>query len=125
MTASADVLIVGGGAMGAGVAWMLKGELRHPGRVTVVERDPSYALAATTHTNSCIRQQFTTPLNIRLSQATLDTIADFPARTHGDGPAIATRFFGYLYLADTPARAAELREAQALQAVPRRRHPPA
>jgi len=42
------------------------------GRVLVVERDPSYEFASTSHTNSCMRQQFSSEVNIRISQFAAD-----------------------------------------------------
>ncbi|GMG81711.1 FAD-dependent oxidoreductase [Paralimibaculum aggregatum] len=112
-----DVAIIGGGIMGASTAWHIVSDPGFRGRVLVVERDPSYAHAATSHTNSCIRQQFSTEINIRISQAGLAFIRDFPARI-GDprAPRLDMDGFGYLYLAATEARAEALRAAHAVQA---------
>jgi len=113
---SYDVVIVGGAIMGSSTAWWLT-ELGFPGRVLVVERDPSYAACSTAHTNSCIRQQFSDPLNIRLSQFTADFIRDFRAKLGGDEriPPIDLQSFGYLYLADNDGFAEALRAAAAVQ----------
>ncbi|PWJ17471.1 NAD(P)/FAD-dependent oxidoreductase [Jannaschia seohaensis] len=115
MQDSYDVIIVGGAMMGSSAAWWLT-ELGFDGSILVVERDPSYAKAATTHTNSCIRQQFSEPLNIRISQFAAEFIEDLPART-GDpaAPDLKIRDFGYLYLADTHAFAEVLRQNAAVQ----------
>ena len=75
-----DVVIVGGAIYGSAVAWFLASDPDFDGRILVVERDPSYAFAATSHTNSCIRQQFTSPLNVQISQFGAAYVKDFRAR---------------------------------------------
>ncbi|HSF65350.1 MAG TPA: FAD-dependent oxidoreductase, partial [Paracoccaceae bacterium] len=62
-----DVAVIGGGVMGASVAfWLTR---MQPGiAVTVIEPDPSYARAATALSVASIRQQFTTPVNVKLSR---------------------------------------------------------
>ncbi len=107
---SYDVVIVGGAIMGSATAWFLTEEPDFDGRVLVVERAPDYTHSATARTNSCIRQQFSHPLNIRLSQFTADFIRDLPERM-GDAraPSIAIENFGYLYLAAGDAAAEVLR----------------
>ncbi len=114
--ASADILIVGGGIMGSALAWFLAAEGQGPGTV-VVERDPSYARAATTLSNSCIRQQFSTEINIRISQAGVACLRRFREALGGDPrvPEIGLHEIGYLCLAGTEEGAAALRAAQALQ----------
>ena len=72
--ASYDVVIVGGAMMGASTAWFLTDNPDFNGSVLVVERDPSYETASTTHTNSCMRQQFSTSLNVRVSQFAADYV---------------------------------------------------
>ena len=96
---SYDVLIVGGGIMGASTAWFLT-DLGFDGRVLVVERDPTYETASTSHTNSCIRQQFSTELNVRISQFAADFIQHLPERMGDERvPDLSIRSFGYMYLA--------------------------
>lgn len=114
---SYDVVIVGGAMMGSSTAWWLSRNPDFTGRILVVERDPSYEFASTSHTNSCIRQQFSSDINIRISQFGAEFIRGF--RTFMDDPEapdILLRSFGYLYLADDETRAEDLRTAQRVQA---------
>jgi glycine/D-amino acid oxidase-like deaminating enzyme len=112
-----DVVIIGGAIMGSSTAWWLT-EMGFRGRVLVVERDPSFAQAATTLSFSCIRQQFSTELNIRISQFGADFVQSLRQRMGGDDrvPELKIQNFGYLYLADTEAFAATLRANQQVQA---------
>lgn len=112
-----DVAIIGGGMIGASVAWWLSRDPAFTGSVTVIERDPSYEFASTTHTNSCLRQQFGTEINIRISQFAAGFIRNFRDWMEDDkAPEIPFHAFGYLYLAATATAAEALRVAQALQA---------
>ncbi len=109
---SYDVVIVGGGIMGASTAWFLTDNPDFDGRVLVVERDPTYEFASTTHTNSCMRQQFSEELNVRISQFAADFVKNLRAYMGGDErvPELSIRSFGYMYLADTIDFADVLRE---------------
>lgn len=109
---SYDVVIVGGAIMGSSTAWFLTDNPDFNGSVLVVERDPSYELCSTAHTNSCMRQQFSTELNVRISQFAADFVKNIRARMGDDDriPELPIRSFGYMYLADTEAFADVLRE---------------
>ncbi len=111
-----DVVIIGGAIMGSSTAWWLT-QMGFAGRVLVVERDPSYAQAATTLSFSCIRQQFSTELNIRISQFGADFVQSLRQRMGGDDrvPDLKIQNFGYLYLADTTAFADVLRANHKVQ----------
>jgi hypothetical protein len=66
-TAGVDVLIAGGGAVGASVAYHLAAAAGGGGlRVCVVERDPTYAHASTVLSVGGIRQQFSLPENVQV-----------------------------------------------------------
>ncbi|MCP5074419.1 MAG: FAD-binding oxidoreductase, partial [Rhodobacteraceae bacterium] len=69
-----DVVIIGGAMIGASVAWYLSVNPDFDGRVLVVERDPSYEFASTSHTNSCMRQQFSNEINVKVSQYAVEFI---------------------------------------------------
>lgn len=109
------VVIVGGGVMGCATAWFLTRE--HGVRVTVVERDASYAKASSALSVCAIRQQFSTAINIRISQDSLAFYRAIGAQLAiGDErPDIGLIEPGYLYLAATEGGAGVLREQHALQ----------
>lgn len=115
---SYDVVIIGGAIMGSSVAWFLSSNPDFTGRILVVERDTSYQWASTSHTNSCIRQQFSSEINIRISQFGAGYIHDFRHQLGDDQavPDIALQSFGYMYLADNQDFADALRKNQKLQA---------
>ena len=114
---SYDVVIVGGAMMGASTAWFLSDNADFNGSVLVVERDPSYEKSATMRTTSCIRQQFSNELNVRISQFAAAFIKNLRAHMGGDErvPELSIRNFGYLYLADTESFARTLRDNQQVQ----------
>ena len=110
-----DVAIVGGGVMGAAAAfWLTR---MQPGlRVMVLEADPTHARAATALSVASIRQQFTNPVNVAISQFGLQVIRDFPAVVGSDGVgSLALRENGYLFLAGSAEAEAEMRRAAAMQ----------
>jgi glycine/D-amino acid oxidase-like deaminating enzyme len=97
---NSDVLIVGGGVMGAAIACFLARD--HGLRVTVLERDPLYRRASSALSASSIRQQFSTPVNIALSAwsiAFLRRLQDELSVESEPPPAIGLVEPGYLYLA--------------------------
>ena len=112
-----DVVIVGGAMMGSATAWWLAQDAGFGGSVLVVERDGTYERAATTLTNSCIRQQFSTALNVRISRFGAEYVQNLRGYMGGDErvPALRIRAFGYLYLAGTDAFARTLEANAAVQ----------
>lgn len=112
-----DVVIIGGAMMGSSTAWFLSDNKDFTGSVLVVERDPSYSACSTVHSNSCIRQQFSTELNVRISQFGADFIQNLRHYMGGDSriPDLKIQSYGYLYLADNDAFANVLRENQKVQ----------
>jgi FAD-dependent oxidoreductase domain-containing protein 1 len=111
----ADVAIVGGGIMGSALAYWLT-RLDPNVSVVVIERDPTYSTASSALSAASIRQQFTTPVNIRISQASIGFMrqADELLGVAGSVVDIGLKERGYLYLART-SRIASLRRAHAIQ----------
>ena len=93
-----DVVIVGGAAIGSATAYFLTHDLGFTGSVAVIERDPTYAQAATTLSAASIRQQFSTPENIRMSAFGVEFFRDLKARFGAEAD-IGFRERGYLLLA--------------------------
>ena len=111
-----DVVIIGGAMVGSSTAWWTARNPDFTGRILVVERDPTYQFAATTHTNSCIRQQFGSEINIRISQFGVTFLQDFAGfMADAEAPNIHLHDFGYLYLADTQGFADVLIDNQLTQ----------
>ncbi len=111
---SGRVLIVGGGVIGSACACFLAAGHGLP--ATVIERDPTYRRASSALSASSIRQQFSTEINIRLSQASLEfyrRIGDELA-VGGERPDSGLIERGYLFLA-TAAGAGILRANHAVQ----------
>ncbi len=114
---SYDVVIVGGAMYGSSVAWFLADNPDFDGSILVVERDPAYSACSTVHTNSCIRQQFSRELNVRISQFGAEFIKNFREFFGNDErvPDIPIQSYGYMYLADNEPFAETLRESQRVQ----------
>jgi len=98
-----DVVIVGGAAIGSAVAYFLLHDLGFAGTVAVIERDPTYARAATTLSAASIRQQFSTPENIRMSRFGIAFFDGLKLR-FGRDASVGFRAGGYLLLADAAGR---------------------
>jgi len=113
--APVDVLIAGAGVMGAAAAyWLTRLDPRL--RVVLVERAPGFAQASSSLSASSIRQQFSSPVNIALSQFGIRFLREADAWLgEGSQAALALHEGGYLYLAHD-GQAPALRALQAVQA---------
>ncbi len=103
----ADVVIVGGAIIGSSVATFLAGRPDFDGRILVVERDTTFRTSSTTLSAASIRMQFSTPLNVQISQfgvAFLKSLDRFLA-VDGEVPEIDLVENGYLFLATEAGRA--------------------
>lgn len=114
---SYDVVIVGGAMYGSSVAWWTARNPDFDGSILVVERDPTYEFTSTSHTNSCIRQQFSNEVNIKISQFGVEFIKNFQAFFDNDDrvPEIVLQSYGYMYLADNDEFSQTLKESQEIQ----------
>ncbi len=94
-----DIVIIGGGAIGAATAYYLK-SMDPLVQVTVIERDPSYLLASTPRAAGGVRRLFTTPENIELSNYSIPMFETFDEDMSIDGEKanIAFKKFGYLFI---------------------------
>lgn len=111
---TADVVIAGGGIVGSAVAYFLSTDAASRGRrIVLIERDPGYREASTARSAGGIRQQFSTPENIAMSQVTLGMFRQLRAIFGADAD-VAFREQGYLIMAP-PDGQALLAENVALQ----------
>jgi FAD-dependent oxidoreductase domain-containing protein 1 len=92
-----DVIIIGGAIAGSSIAYYLREE-GFSGSIALIERDPQFSRSATTLSCASIRQQFSIPENIRLSQFTLSLFRRLEEE-FGAGSDIGFREKGYLILA--------------------------
>ncbi len=99
-----DVVIVGGAIIGSAVAYFLTANNGYGGRVLVVEKDPAYQKCSTTLSAASIRQQFSTAVNIEISQFGVEFLRSVKERL---GEEVELDFIegGYLLLASAPGRA--------------------
>ena len=100
-----DVVVVGGGAIGASVAYFLRS---HPKAcsVAVVERDKTYRQASTPRASGGVRRLFALPENIALSNFSIPFFERFEAdmAVNGDPAPIDFRKNGYLFIVSSADR---------------------
>jgi FAD-dependent oxidoreductase domain-containing protein 1 len=115
-----DVVIVGGGIMGSSTAYWLASNPSFGGTIAVIEKDPTYNFSTTARSNSCIRLQFSTALNIEISKFGVQFLHHLPDYLTVDDevPDVSFRECGCLFLATTPEGRDLLLENHAAQ----RRH---
>lgn len=99
---SYDIVIVGGAVIGSSTAYWLSQKLGGGASVLVVERDSSYEFSSTALSTSAIRQQYSNPINVKISQFGVEFINGFKDRMapfYKDEPApdLGFREYGYLY----------------------------
>ena len=100
-----DIVVIGGGAIGAAVAYFVK--LLDPStEVSVVERDPTYSLASTPRASGGIRRLFSLPENIELSNYSIGFFEEFAETMAVDGVKadVGLKKNGYLFIVPPSAR---------------------
>ncbi len=107
---SADILIIGGGIVGASIAWHLAA--RGAGRVRVLERAALPAAGSTGAATGGFRAQYGTAINVQLSLLSLAQLESF-ANVHGVDPEYHP--VGYLFMARTAPVLQTLRDALQVQ----------
>jgi FAD-dependent oxidoreductase domain-containing protein 1 len=93
---SNDIIIIGGGIVGCATAYALS--KRTLAKIIIIEQDTSYQDCSTTRSAGGVRQQFSTPENIALSQTTLALLKGLTTE-FGSGADVSFREQGYLLLA--------------------------
>ncbi len=106
---TADIALIGGGIMGLCTAMYLAE--RSAGRIILLEKD-LLAQASTGLSVGGIRQQFSHPSNIRLSQMSLRLMSQFEERFQTN---LGFQQNGYLFLAENNATLTHFRENVELQ----------
>jgi sarcosine oxidase subunit beta len=107
---SADVVVVGGGVVGASAAYHLA--VAGAGRVVLLERADRLATGSTGACAGGFRYQFSSEVNIRLSLASVPMITGF-SEEHGIPVDVVQH--GYLFLLRSDRELAAFRAAAALQ----------
>lgn len=104
------MIVVGAGIIGVSIAYHLA--RRGGRRIVVLERESQLGTGATAKATGGIRHQFSTAVNIRLSQLSIPHLASFKDETGFD---IGWRQHGYLFLATHGPVWDALRTSAALQ----------
>ncbi len=106
----ADIVIIGGGLMGASTAYHLA--LRGMKNIVLLERDEFFGQGATGRCAGGVRYQFGTEINIRLSLASLPMLERFKDETGQD---VNYRKCGYLFVLTHEKDIAEFQHNISLQ----------
>jgi glycine/D-amino acid oxidase-like deaminating enzyme len=98
---SFDVVIIGGGVVGSSAAYFLSAQPDFNGTIAVIEKDPTYAEAATPRSAGGIRLQFSTAENVLMGAfgASFIKSADEHLKVGNEGSGVEFRENGYLFLA--------------------------
>ena len=97
-----DIVIVGGAVIGSSTAYWLSQALGDRASILVVERDSSYQFSSTALSTSAIRQQYSNPINVKISQFGIEIIRGFrermaPFYANEPAPDLGFKEHGYLY----------------------------
>ena len=112
MTVNASVVVVGGGVVGASIAYHLaKLGVRD---IVVLDRGTTMGTGSTGRATGGYRAQFATPINVRLSLLSREKLKSFREETGVDS---GYQPVGYLWLAHNDRQLRLLREARRMQTV--------
>ncbi|HHJ06817.1 MAG TPA: FAD-binding oxidoreductase, partial [Anaerolineae bacterium] len=106
---SSDIVVIGGGVMGASAAYHLA---KRGAQVTLLEKAPSFGEASTGKCAGGIRHQFSTEVNIRLSIESFKMMARFPDELEQE---IGFNQIGYLFLLEQEESLTQFKKNVALQ----------
>jgi sarcosine oxidase, subunit beta len=106
---SADVVIIGGGVMGASIAYHLAKEKV---RVILLERESRLGTGATGRCSGGVRHQFSNSANVKLSLASLRKLKAMPKELDCE---IDMHFDGYLFLISSEKGLENFRASAAMQ----------
>lgn len=107
---TADIVIIGGGVMGASTAYHLA--LRGQKNIVLLEKDEFFGQEATGKCAGGVRFQFSTEINVRLSLASLPMLDRFKEET---GQEINFRKCGYLFVLTKPEEVKTFRHSLEMQ----------
>ncbi len=107
---TADVVIVGGGIVGASIAWNLTEQGCR--NVLIIERETHQGKGSTGKSMGGVRAQFATAPNIQMSMYSIQFYSEFDERL---GQPAGYRPQGYLFVATAPRHLDYLRTNQTLQ----------
>lgn len=120
MSNTCDLIIIGGGIMGASISFNLKND-GFGGKVVVFEKDPAYTYSSTTLSAAGIREQFSQPVSIKMADYDIDIFERFEEEmaVDGESPNIGFKQIGQMIVADAsgmPTLTAQARLQQKLGA---------
>lgn len=110
MKTTADVVIIGGGIMGASTAYHLA--KRGCTNIVVLEAGEMFGLGSTGLNAGGVRYQFATPVNIELSKLSIDMMERFAGEMDQE---VGLRRCGYLFMLDDAADLEQFTRNVALQ----------
>ena len=96
-----DIVVIGGGIIGSSISYNLVND-GFDGDILVIEKDPTYEFASSTLSAGGVREQFSLPENIKISQYSIDIFENFDEAMEVNGEPAHAEFKqrGYLFLAD-------------------------
>ena len=96
-----DIVVIGGGIIGSSISYNLVND-GFDGDILVIEKDLTYEFASSTLSAGGVREQFSLPENIKISQYGIDIFENFDEimEINGDSAHAEFKQRGYLFLAD-------------------------